>query len=76
MKVSLFDKDFGLSATQLGTAMGARTKLNVAYAAGDLLVAVAVGLLCRSWAVGVAAFAALMAGGLATGELRLRPRGR
>jgi hypothetical protein len=56
--------------------MGARQKLNVAYAEGGLIVAVVFGLLAGSWTVFVVALAVLIGGGLGAGTLRLRGRGR
>jgi len=56
--------------------VNARNKLNVANANGCLILAAFLGILAGSWAVFLAAFAALFAGGVATGDIRIRPRGR
>jgi hypothetical protein len=54
--------------------MNARTKLNVAYLNGTLLLAAAAAALADSWAIGVLAWGVLLGGGLATGEIRPRRR--
>ena len=56
--------------------MNARNKLNVAALNGCLLLAALVGAMAESGAVFVLAFAALMIGGIASGDIRPRPRGR
>ena len=56
--------------------MNARNKLNVAYANGCLLLAALAGMMAGSSAVFLLAFAALMIGGVASGDIRPRPRGR
>ena len=56
--------------------VNARNKLNVAYANGCLILAALVGIMAESGAVFLLAFAALIAGGIASGEIRPRPRGR
>ena len=56
--------------------MNARNKLNVAYANGCLVLAALVGAMAESSAVFLLAFAALMIGGVASGDIRPRPRGR
>ena len=56
--------------------MNARNKLNVAYANGCLFLAALVGAMAGSSAVFLLAFAALMIGGVAGGDIRPRPRGR
>ena len=56
--------------------MNARNKLNVADINGCLVLAALVGMMAESWAVFVLAFAALVAGGIASGDIRIRPRGR
>jgi hypothetical protein len=54
--------------------MNARTKLNVAYLNGSLILAAAAGSLTDSWAIGVLTWGVLLGGGLATGEIRPRRR--
>jgi hypothetical protein len=56
--------------------MNARTKLNVAAANGCLLLAALAGAMTGSWIVFLLALAALIAGGLAGGDIRIRPRAR
>ena len=56
--------------------MNARNKLNVAHANGCLVIASFVGLMACSWSVCLLAFAALIAGGIANGDIRPRHRGR
>ena len=56
--------------------MNARNKLNVAYANGCLFLSALVGAMAESSAVFLLAFAALLAGGIASGDIRPRPRGR
>ncbi len=56
--------------------MSARNKLNVAHTNGCLVIAAFVGMMTESWAVFLLAFAALMIGGVASGDIRPRPRGR
>ncbi len=56
--------------------MNARNKLNVAAINGCLLVAALVGMMAESGAVFLLAFAALIAGGIAAGDIRPRPKGR
>ncbi len=56
--------------------MSSRNKLNVAYFNGCLAVAAVLGAVAESWAVFVLAFAALVAGGIAGGDIRPRTRGR
>ena len=56
--------------------MNARNKLNVASANGCLMLAAFLGMLAQSWAVFWLALAALIAGGIASGDIRIRPRGR
>ena len=56
--------------------MNARNKLNAAYANGCLVLAALVGAMAGSGAVFLLAFAALMIGGVVSGEIRPRPRGR
>ncbi len=55
--------------------MNARTKLNVAALNGCLLLAALVSTLARSWAIFLLALAALVAGGIASGDIRPRRRG-
>ena len=50
--------------------MGAREKLNAAFAGGSLLLAGAAGVLTQSWAVFALALVALLAGNLYLGEIR------
>jgi hypothetical protein len=52
------------------TMGNARTKLNVAYFNGSLLVASLFGLVAGSWAVFMAALAVLIACGVYGGEIR------
>ena len=56
--------------------MNARNKLNVAYANGCLALAALFGMMAESWAVFLLALAALIAGGVCSGDIRIRPRGR
>ncbi len=56
--------------------MSARNKLNVAAVNGCLLLAALVGAMAESGAVFLLALAALIAGGIAGGDIRPRPRGR
>jgi len=56
--------------------VNARNKLNVATVNGCLLLAALVGMMTESWAVFLLAFAALVAGGITSGDIRPRPRGR
>lgn len=56
--------------------MNARNKLNVAAINGCLAIAALVGAMAESGAVFLLAFAALIAGGIAGGDIRARPRGR
>ena len=55
--------------------MSARNKLNVATVNGCLLIAAFVGTMAGSWAVFLLALAALVAGGIASGDIRPRRRG-
>lgn len=54
--------------------MGAREKLNGAYLTGAILVASAVGIASGSGVVFIVTAAAILAGSLANGEIRLRKR--
>ncbi len=54
--------------------MGARSKLNVAYAQGCLIVAAIVGLLAQSWTVFAVVLAVTLLGCVIAGDIR--PRGR
>ncbi len=56
--------------------MNARNKLNVAYANGCLAIAALVGMMAESGAVFLLALAALVVGGIASGDIRVRPKGR
>ncbi len=56
--------------------MNARNKLNVAYANGCLFLAALVGAMAESSAVFLLAFAALMIGGVAGGDIRIKSKGR
>ena len=56
--------------------MNARNKLNVAATNGYLLLAALVDIMAESWAVFLLSFAALIAGGIANGDIRPRTRGR
>lgn len=56
--------------------MNARNKLNVAAVNGCLLLAALVGMMADSGTVFLLAFAALVAGGVAGGDIRIRPKGR
>ncbi len=56
--------------------MNARNKLNVAYVNGCLFLAALVGMMAESGAVFLLALAALIAGGVYSGDIRPRPRGR
>ena len=56
--------------------MSARTKLNVAYANGCLLLAAVLGLVAGSWPVFAAALAVSFVGCLCSGEIRLTGRAR
>ncbi|APW63212.1 hypothetical protein [Paludisphaera borealis] len=51
----------------------ARTKLNVAYFNGCLVVAAVIGLGARSWAVFLAALAVAVAYGVHAGDIRPKP---
>ncbi|WP_165253728.1 hypothetical protein [Paludisphaera soli] len=53
--------------------MNARNKLNVAYLNGCLFFASIIGVAAQSWPAFLATFAALAAGGVACGDIRLRP---
>ncbi|CAN5899985.1 hypothetical protein BH23PLA1_BH23PLA1_44670 [soil metagenome] len=54
--------------------MGARSKLNVAYAHGCLIVASVVGLVAQSWAAFAVALAVTVLGCVVAGDIR--PHGR
>jgi hypothetical protein len=56
--------------------MNARNKRNVAAVNGCLLLAALAGAIAGSWIVFLLALAARIAGGLAGGDIRIRPRGR
>src|SRR4051812_3987106 len=56
------------------TTMSARTKLNLAYTQGCLLLAAVLGLVAGSWTVFVAALAVSIVGSLHAGEIRLSRR--
>jgi hypothetical protein len=56
--------------------VNARNKLNVAALNGCLFLAALVGAMAESGAVFVLALAALIAGGVVSGDIRIRPRGR
>jgi hypothetical protein len=56
--------------------VNARHKLNVAAVNGSLFQAALVGAMAGSGIVFLPALAALIAGGLAGRDIRLRPRGR
>ena len=56
--------------------MNARNKLNVAALNGCLIFAALVGMMAESGAVFLLALAALIAGGIVSGDIRIRPRGR
>jgi hypothetical protein len=53
-----------------GDSMGARTKLNVSYVNGCLVLAAIVGLLFQSWVVFLVVAAILVAGDLYIGSIR------
>ncbi len=54
--------------------MGARSKLNVAYAQGCVIVAAIVGLLAQSWMAFTVVLAVTVLGCVVAGDIR--PRGR
>ncbi|CAN5849604.1 hypothetical protein BH23PLA1_BH23PLA1_26170 [soil metagenome] len=54
--------------------MGARSKLNVAYAQGCLILAAVVGILAESWTVFAVVLAVLVVGCVLAGEIRPRRR--
>ncbi len=56
--------------------VNARNKLNVAAINGCLLVAALVGMMAESGAVFLLTLAALIAGAIASGDIRIRPTGR
>jgi hypothetical protein len=56
--------------------VNARHKRNVAAVNGGLLQAALVGAMAGSGIMSLPALAALIAGGLAGGDIRFRPRGR
>jgi hypothetical protein len=52
--------------------MGARQKLNQAFATGSVIVASVIGLLAQSWGVFFVSLLVLVAGNLYLGEIRPR----
>jgi uncharacterized membrane protein len=56
--------------------MSARTKLNVAFFNGTLLIAGLLGAVTQSWKVFSVALVVLLVASVITGEIRFRKRGR